>query len=162
MRKPNMTLADVLRETHVAPEMRDRLARRMFNMGSGRYQSQFSTGGVQLPSSAAETVLLTTPIIMLPYDQCSVLILGHYTAAVNASATNWFWRVRRDGLTGVIVGGSNSTGTSVTPAAFAMQPFFAVDTAPGSGGQAYVFTIAAAGATGPSFTPSGVIAALIL
>jgi hypothetical protein len=162
MHKPNMTLADMLRETHVAPEMRDRLARRMFNMGSGRYQSQFSTVATQLPSSAAETVLLTTPIIMLPYDQCSVLILGHYTAQVNASCTNWVWRVRRDSLAGPVVALTGGAGPAVTAGAFTVLPFFAVDTAPGAGGQAYVFTISATAATAPSFTPTGLIAALIL
>ena len=100
------TLSDVLRETHVAPALVDRLACTVFNMGA-RFPSVFSTSFLAAPPAAGtETVLVTTPPLTLPFDSATVFILWYCGVVVGTGTTTGRALIRR---------GTSSAGPNINP-----------------------------------------------
>lgn len=131
-------------------------------MSAGRYQTAFNqAAAVALPASAAETVVLTTPILFLPYDNMVVLIAFFYNAVIGANNTAWVCKVKQ----GVTTGGTQvgtTANLTVAAAANGNMAGYVVDTAPGSGGQQYCLTISATAATAVGTGPSGTLVAMVL
>ncbi len=131
-------------------------------MGSGRYQTQFTTTLVNTSIAAAgtETVILTTPPFELPIDSQSVLLLGYIGATIGAAVTGWTLQFRRGTL---ITSPAISVGTlamSVTAGNNVSFPFMFVDTPGIVAGVQYSLTVNQTGgvATSPVQTMSCLLA----
>jgi hypothetical protein len=106
MRTPKMTLADLLREVNVAPQMEDHLARIIFNLGGGRVPMAFSTTVVGSPAAAAETVICTTPPLNPPSDASNIIVIGMYQIQTGTNGTTVNTRIRQGATAaGLVVSG---------------------------------------------------------
>jgi hypothetical protein len=75
------TLSDLLRSYDVPPQLHDRLARVVYNLGGGRVPFVFTTAVLSALQTNAETAVLTTPPLNPGIDSAVVLLFGVYNIA---------------------------------------------------------------------------------
>ena len=141
------TLSDLLRESHVAPALVDRLALPLF-MGA-RFPSAFTTNALtNVPASGAETVILTTSPLTLPFDGTIVFLVWYCSQTIGTGTTAGTVRIRR---------GTAASAPAVTPVAVPLTVvagnLFAfsgvnVDVIPGPTQPQYSLTLTGTGTTG--------------
>lgn len=145
-RKP--TLSDLLRETHVAPALVDRLARAMFNMGV-RFPQVATTAFIAAPpASGAETVWMTTPPLNISLDFSQILLFWGGDITTGAGTTSFQTTVRR----GTSTAGTQIYQTGQLPVATAGQHAFIsgvfADVPGAVAGQQYSVSVTGNGTTG--------------
>lgn len=156
------TLSDILREVKQAPELHDRLARIVYNLGGGRVPFVIGTGPLNNLVNAVETVMLTTPPLNPGIDSAVVLLLASAVISpFGASTTALVARFRQGTTTaGALVGSSTTTTTAAGNSLNATQ--IGIDTPGAVAGMQYSFTGSAAAAAANSTVGSGVMIALAL
>jgi hypothetical protein len=144
MRRP--TLSDILRDMHVAPEMQDRLARTVYNLGGGRMPMVFSAVSAGNALNAAESVVVTSPPLNPGLDSALVLLIFEWSTGTIGTTGTAVTMIIRQGTTAL---GPN-VGLNPTTLCTAGQPFngvmVAVDTPGAVAGQQYTGTITVTGA----------------
>lgn len=113
-----------------------------------RYPSvQSNTIVAQLPASAVETVVVTTPPLTLPLDSAVVLILVYIAVTPGTGTTSLGFRIRRGTTTaGVLVNVAMNTLPSAGIGGFVNAWYF--DTPGAVTGQQYSATLAQNAGTG--------------
>ena len=117
-------------------------------MAGSRTNFTFSTTIVgSTPGSGAETVILTSPLLTLPFDNAIVLIYWYFLATVGTGSTSYTVGVRRGTSTsGTRLNGSifsNCTAGNIIPIAGCYQ-----DAASLAGTPQYSITVQGVGTTG--------------
>jgi len=101
------TLSDILREVKHAPELQDRLARVVFNLGGGRVPFVFSTTIGTSPATNEEEAVCIAPPLNPPSDSPFIALFGMYRLTIGTSGTQLTTRFRQgSGIAGTIVGGN--------------------------------------------------------
>ena len=99
-------------------------------------------------TAATEAVILTLPGLSTEGPSQIISIFGSFSLTTAAGATATTLRVRRNNLTGTLVGEANAPSTAAT-STFALP--FSVDDSPGEvASQAYVVTATVTGGNGTS------------
>lgn len=99
--------------------------------------------------TTAETVVATLPSVSTDGPSRRIELLAEVDHAVGASSTGVTLRIRRGtDATGTVVGVVTNEGTLAAAGTYATYTIEAVDTPGEVAGQAYVATVADAGATG--------------
>lgn len=156
------TLSDILREVKHAPELHDRLARIVYNLGGGRVPFVLTTTALNNLVNAVETVMLTTPPLNPGLDSAIVLLLASAAVGpIGTSGTALVTRFRQGtGITGTVAGFSTTTTTVAGNSLNATQ--IGIDTPGAVAGLQYSFTgSVTAGATN-STVGTGLMIALAL
>ena len=99
------------------------------------------------PESGAntETVVNTTPVIYSEFPNPTVILTGFVAYTPPAAITSLTIRVRRDSLTGTIVGEAEVDAADVVASKLSMYPVDFVDTPAGMLAGVYVLTVQGAG-----------------
>jgi hypothetical protein len=141
------TLADILRDTHVAPQMQDTLARIVKNLGGGRPPIVFSTTILANVNNAVETQVGVTPPISPGIDSAVILVLFMWgTFAVGTTGTQAIMRVRQgNGVAGAVV--NINTNETVIAGNTYSNTAFVVDTPGAVAGLQYSGTVSVTAAT---------------
>lgn len=155
-------LSDILREVRCAPELHDRLARAVYNLGGGRVPFVFAAGGASNLINAVETAVITTPPLNPPSDTAVVLAIGFYQMGAAGATTA--------GLATIIRRGADVTGVTLVPngsvIVTAGNPYFAscmvMDTPGAVAGVQYTMTGRAISATANSTIVTSLLVALAL
>jgi hypothetical protein len=155
------TLADILREVNVAPQMQDTLARIAYNMGV-RWPSVGTTASVgALASNGAESLIMTTPPLNLTLDFAQVLLLWWFTGNSGNSTTALNPKIRRGAaLTSALVNVGNAI--AVTAASQVSLSGCYIDTPGAVAAQQYSLTLTGTATTGVGTFLDGCMIALSL
>jgi hypothetical protein len=156
------TLSDLLRSYDVPPQLHDRLARVVYNLGGGRVPFVLSTTLLGNLNNAVETAVCTTPPLNPGLDSAVVLVLGCYAlGALGATGGALQTQVRRGAdVTGVAL---FPTGTLVVAAGGSALVTIIVSDTPGAvAGVQYTMSGRAVGATAPSALVTTLLIALAL
>lgn len=156
------TLSDLLRSFDIPPQLHDRLARVVYNLGGGRVPFVFTTSVNSPILTTTELVVLTTPPLNPGIDSAVVLLLGYWnTNALSAAATFCGTTIRRGTtIASPVVNAQpfDRATASTGYTGFAMQ----MDTPGAVAGQQYALTAIVGGASGNTAVISGFFAALAL
>ena len=155
------TLSDMLRSFDVPPQLHDRLARVVYNLGGGRPPIVLSTTLLAGSFAAAtETIVCTTPPLNPGLDSGNVLVFGTVCiGGVGANGTLMLAQIRRGTtLAGPQIG--NNYQQTVVPPAVATGTCIVFDTPGAVAGVQYTLTCQVQNLTGPCNMNNCLIAAL--
>lgn len=163
MRNCRPTLAEFLRETHIAPEMQDHLARTVFNLGGGRMPTVFSTLGLANAINAAESLTTTTPPLNPGIDAALILVVYMWSvAAIGANGTGVVMRLRQGTtLAGAIITNAASQWNATAGSNFT-GVMLGIDTPGAVAGMQYSGTVQVQAATANSNTANTFIMAMAI
>jgi hypothetical protein len=109
-----------LREVKQAPELHDRLARVVYNLGGGRVPFVYTNTVIASPAAAAETVIATTPAINPPSDTPTILLFGVYQILCGTNGVAIQTRMRQGTTTGGLLLSNTPSLTAVAASNYIM------------------------------------------
>jgi hypothetical protein len=156
------TLSDILREVKHAPELHDRLARIVYNLGGGRVPFVFTTAVSSPIVTTTEFAVLTTPPINPGVDSAVVLFFGFWTTTALSAAVTSVNAIVRRGTTiaGLIV--NQNTLDRATASAPYTGYVMGLDTPGAVAGQQYTLSAITNLASGNTVVNAGFLIALAL
>jgi hypothetical protein len=155
------TLSDILREVKHAPELHDRLARIVYNLGGGRVPFVVSQTVGTSPVTNEEEAVCITPPLNPPSDSPFIILLGTYRITVGTSGTLLNTRFRQgSGIAGTAV---SNIWVSTVVAATVVSPFvLGTDTPASAAGIQYSMTCLVTGGAAASAVAAALMIALAL
>jgi hypothetical protein len=156
------TLSELLRAYDVPPQLHDRLARVVYNLGGGRVPFTFTTAFNSPILTIFEFVVCTTPPLNPGLDSAVVLTLGCWcTAALSAGTTSCNATIRRGTtIAGPIV--NQVTLDRATPSAPYTGYAIGIDTPGPCAGVQYSLNAITNVASGNTVVATGFLIALAL
>jgi len=108
----------------------------------------YVTTDVPETGANTETVVNTTPVILSELDSPQVILTGSVQYTPPAAITSLTVRVRRDSLTGTLVGEAIIDAADPVATKLGSIPFDFLDLPPGQFARSYVLTVQGAGEGG--------------